>query len=781
MINRRRTRSGKFFLRSVVLLTLLIGGVAATGAVAGATSAPTITAVNPSSLPAGVVAQAVTLTGTGFVTGAIVTSHGGITMSATFVSDTELDLSATVSDTEAPGTYDVIVINPDGGAFDCQGCLTITAGTSDGSNWPSFLNGTGHDSYNPNATSITPANTGQLAPAWNWVVPPSPNAGYSSLLATPTVVNGVIYVGAMDGYFYAVSQTTHQVLWSEFLATVTIPASCGPGVRGILATAAVSINSTTGQLTVYVNSPDGYLYALDAATGAVDWKGLIDPPTYPIGYYYSYSSPLVANGNVYVGISSCGNSDVAGGMVAFSQSDGSTVASWLDQPTGLVGGSMWSSPVLASDGSIIASTGNGDINTNQPLFDESIVKLDPTTLAVESYWQVPAAERIRDSDFGASPTDFMATINGVQTPMVGDCNKNGNYYAFNQNDLAAGPVWQYQMTAPYVSGATECDSAAIWNGTDLIEGGGNNTTIGGTTYMGSVQALDPSTGAVVWQTGLNGAIVGSPTEDGAGLVTAQTYATCSSTTIPCVDGPGLRTGLGVYLLSAATGAIVGFVATPQSPLFGQAIFVGNDMILGAGSHIGLTDYQVSTMGPSLTGVSPRTLAPGTSEEVNITGSGFTSPAVVTVNNGGVASGKVKVVSATKLQVKLTALATASLGARDISISFAGSPPTVDSCSGCLTIAEPVVNPTLTSLNSNTVPIGITRQTVTATGIGFEPGLVVVSQDGIAIGTMFVSTTQLNLAVKLPSTIVAGSYNVTVKNPDGGKFVCSGCLNVTGSS
>jgi outer membrane protein assembly factor BamB len=777
MMKRRRTPSTKFLIRSIVLLALLIGGLATTAAVAGATSAPTITAVNPSSTPAGVVAQAITLMGSGFLPAAIVTSDSGITMSTTFVSTTELDLSATVSDAEAPGTYDVIVTNVDGGTFDCVACLTVT-GTSDGSNWPSFLNGNGHDSYNPSATSFTPANTGQLAPAWNWVVPPSPNAGYPSLLASPTVVNGVIYIGAMDGYFYAVSEATHQVLWSEFLATVTSPAACGPGVRGIVATAAVATDPTTGNLTVYVNSPDGYLYALDAATGAIDWKGLIDPSTYPIGDYYSYSSPLVSNGNVYVGISSCDDSGVVGGMVAFSQSDGSTVATWLDQPAGQIGGSMWSSPVLAADGSIIVSTGNGDINTQQPLFDESIVKLDPNTLAVESYWQVPPAEQIRDSDFGSSPTDFSATINGVQTPMVGDCNKNGYYYALNQNDLAAGPVWQYQMTAPYVSGATECDSAAIWNGTDLIEGGGNNTTIGGTAYMGSVQALDPSTGAVIWQTGLNGAIVGSPTEDGAGLVAAPTYAACSPTTIPCVDGPGLSTGLGVYLLSAATGAIAGFVATPQSPLFGQAVFVGNDMILGAGPHIGLTDYEVSQMGPALTRVTPDTLAPGASEEVTITGSGFTSPATVTVSNGGVASGKVKVVSATKLQVKLTALASTSLGAPEISISFAGSPPTVDSCNGCLTIAEPVVNPTVTSLSSNTLPIRTGRQSVTATGIGFEAGLAVDSQDGIAIASTFVSSTQLNLSVKLPKTIGVGSYNVTVKNPDGGKFVCSGCLNVT---
>jgi hypothetical protein len=103
---------------------------------------------------------------------------------------------------------------------------------------------------------------------------------------------------------------------------------------------------------------------------------------------------------------------------------------------------------------------------------------------------------------------------------------------------------------------------------------------------------------------------------------------------------------------------------------------------------------------------------------------------------------------------------------------------VDSCTDCLTVHQPVVNPTLTSLVPDSLAISTTRQTVTATGTGFESGLKVVSQDGIAIASTVVSSTQLDLSVKLPSTIAAGSYNVTVKNPDGGKVVCSGCLTVT---
>ena len=45
-----------------------------------------------------------------------------------------------------------------------------------------------------------------------------------------------------------------------------------------------------------------------------------------------------------------------------------------------------------------------------------------------------------------SPTIFNATINGVSTPMVGACNKNGFYYALRQSSLSAGPVWSAKIS-----------------------------------------------------------------------------------------------------------------------------------------------------------------------------------------------------------------------------------------------------------------------------------------------------------------------------------------------
>lgn len=493
----------------------------------------------------------------------------------------------------------MIVTNVDGGAFECQGCLTVT---SSGSDRPGYLYGTGHTSYNAGATAITPSNAGQLAPEWKWLPPPSPNSPTTSLLASPTVVDGVVYQSVKDGYIFAIRKSDQSVIWSRFLAINTpLPASnpsCGAGdYQGVISTASVKTDPATGKLTVYVYAPDGFVYALDAATGDIVWKGKVYSPSTAVNDYYSWGSPLVANGKVYVGISSdCDNPLVPGGLVSFDQGTGASVAQWASTAPGQVGASVWRSPAALDDGSIVVTTGNAPNSSGQPLYNESIVHLDPATLQLIDYWQVPPHQQAFDSDFGASPTVFSATINGVSAPMVGACNKNGIYYAFRQSSFSAGPVWQTRISVPYPGGAQECDAAATWDGTRLIEAGGAPTTIAGTTYLGSIQSLNPATGIPLWQTGLNGTIVGSPTEDGGGVVAAPTYQTCSSATVPCVAGAGPPGMTGVYLVSAATGAISGFLPTPLSPLFGQPVFVGDELILGAGSHLGLTAYQVSTRG-----------------------------------------------------------------------------------------------------------------------------------------------------------------------------------------
>jgi outer membrane protein assembly factor BamB len=541
------------------------------------------------------------------------------------------------------------------------------SGTSPaGSDYPSYLDGPSHDSYNAAATAITPSNISNLNPIWRWILPPSTVKGTTALTASPSVVDGVVYIGSRDGEFYAYSEGTQKILWSDFFGTACV-------YQGFTATANVTTDPTTGALTVYINSPDGYLYALNAANGDIIWKNQLDVPGANCAYY-AYSSPLVANGDVYVGISDDARAFIDNaGVRSVNQSTGATVAQWYALPKGKYGASVWASPALAANGTIVVGTANGDrYHGTQPLYDQSIVDLNPNTLALESGWQVPAAQRIGDGDFGSSPTMFQATLDGVVTPMVGECNKNGYYYAFRQSDLAAGPVWQYRVTVPYPGSSEECDSAAIWNGTDLIEGGGAPSSSTEPAYTGSVVALNPATGAAIWSTQLDGTIVGSPNEDGGGVVSAQTWQ----------DDNGKP---GVYLLSAATGAILQEITTPEADLFGQAVFSNNSLLVGAGPAAGLTAYQITTAGSPITKVSPATIQPGTSTTVTLTGTGFSGHPNVFISGFYIVTKSVKVVSSTEITFTATLTHKAPAGTYNVSVVNRGSPPTNDSCTSCISV------------------------------------------------------------------------------------------------
>jgi len=632
------------------------------------------------------------------------------------------------------------------------------AASTAGADWPGYLFGAAHSSYNAGTDAITPQNASTLQQGWRWLPPGAGKLGNTYLLASPTVAGGVVYIGADDGYFYAVSQTTHRTLWSTFLGkdTAKSQGQCGAGSLGIVSTATVAPDPSSGLLRVFVFGPDGYLYALDATTGAVVWKGVVDTPSATVNDYFSWSSPLVVNGKVYAGIASdCDQPLVQGGVVSFDQSTGATIATWHSVPDGQVGGTVWSSETVAADGSIIVTTGNGASAAVEPLYAESIVRLDPNTLRVLDGWQVPAAQQSGDGDFGASATTFTATLGGVPTPMVGACNKNGVYYAFRQSDLAAGPVWQRTITIPYPTNglysAEECDAAAVWNGTDLIEGGGAPSTPSDAPFSGSIQALDPATGAVIWRTHLDGTVVGSPSEAAGGVVAAPAYQSDNSQ-------------YGVYLIDAATGTQVGFIATPNAGNFGQAVFVGNDLLIGSRPGLGLTDW---TLFPTVSGASPATLADWVSHTVTVTGTNFEEGATLSATGPStgvtVLAGSVSV-TPTTLTATVRVAVTAAPGS--YSLTVRNPDLATGTCPSCLTVSA---DPTLVGITPSSARHG-TAVPVTVTGTGFTPDATLAGPKGVFFtGVTVVDGGTITATMHVTATVAPGTGRVVVvtNGPTGG--------------
>ncbi len=447
--------------------------------------------------------------------------------------------------------------------------------TAPSGNWPSFLDGPQHSSYNAGAVAVTPADAGALRKLWTFKPP-----GSESFTSAPAVAGGVAYIGAYNGTFYALNQLTGTVLWSDDIGTVA-RTTCGN--QGFSSTASVADDPVTGVETIYVASATGYLYALDAATGSVEWQSVIYLPSTTVNNYYPWSSPTVAKGHVYIGVSSqCDHPLVPdSGLVEYNQHSGARTASFSTEPTGVTGGSIWSSAAVATDGNVFVGTGAGDPTDPLEGYAESIVELNGSTLAPMGSWQIPATAGGPDSDFGASPTLFSAVLAGGKGPtaLVGDCNKNGVYYVLRQNDLAAGPVWQDQIGAPANAvNNDECDSAAAWNGKDLFMAG-PATTIDGQAFNGSIRELDPANGDVIWATGLPGTVNGSPSLDGAGVLSVATF----DFSAPNAD----------YLVDAGTGALLATLKTTGSQEFAEPVFVGDDLLL-ATFFQGLITYKAPT-------------------------------------------------------------------------------------------------------------------------------------------------------------------------------------------
>ncbi|TMC21584.1 MAG: hypothetical protein E6J34_09310 [Chloroflexi bacterium] len=97
----------------------------------------------------------------------------------------------------------------------------------------------------------------------------------SAIYSSPAVANGVVYIGSEDHKLYAFDAITGQQKWTS--STGDSIDSSPAIVNGI----------------VYVGSYDHKLYAFDAITGLLKWTASTGD--------YIYSSPTVANGVVYVG------------------------------------------------------------------------------------------------------------------------------------------------------------------------------------------------------------------------------------------------------------------------------------------------------------------------------------------------------------------------------------------------------------------------------------------------------------------------------------------------
>jgi outer membrane protein assembly factor BamB len=361
--------------------------------------------------------------------------------------------------------------------------------------WPMYLHDVARTSATTDAT-LTKANAPYLAPQWTF------QAG-GPLATSASIVGTTAYIGAWDGYEYAINTTTGQQIWKTYLGT-NVDAGCNPSVVGVTSAAAV-VNGV-----VYVGGGGPYWYALNATTGAVLWK-VYTGATGRAGAHYNWSSPLIVGNYAYIGIASnCDNPLVQGKLlqVAISgPSMGKIVNTHNFVPKGQVGGGIWTSPTYdAATNSIWVSTGTLSQYTQTQ--SQAIVELNASNLALEARWRLPFVTSVTDSDWSTTPTLSTDSTGGL---LVSVANKNGILYTFNRNNLSAGPIWTHHIalggSCP-TCGDGPITSAAFANGVLYVAS--DHNVLKGHGAGGSVTAFDPGTGQVHWERQTDSPILGSP-------------------------------------------------------------------------------------------------------------------------------------------------------------------------------------------------------------------------------------------------------------------------------
>lgn len=356
-------------------------------------------------------------------------------------------------------------------------------------NWYMYHGDTAHSGYMGAGCRINSATVGQGLKLVHSLQLGGP------VLSVPALVDGYAYVGiansqhanARGGSFYKIELASGAIA-AQFTWDIPLSERDTHGFTGMGCTPAV----VGGK--VYFSAFNGKLYCLDAGTLALAWVTDLryaDPlhrqpvnndlgvPGAPVAA--GWSSPVVANGKVYVGMGEGENPDLFGFVYCLDAQSGDVV--WIFCTCQFVAGqnnapnvlpqqvlrnptpgfsaydgepvargcSVWSSIAYDQElQQIYCATGNAqpDGHLPTPGYSNGLLALDAATGAFKGFFQVPADSSYRpsdiDIDIGGSPT--IVTIAGQKVVAIG-C-KNGGFFLL---DAATLQLLRWRQLLPYAN------------------------------------------------------------------------------------------------------------------------------------------------------------------------------------------------------------------------------------------------------------------------------------------------------------------------------------------
>ena len=366
--------------------------------------------------------------------------------------------------------------------------------------------------------------------------------------ARAAVVDGRAYFPDWGGNLWAVDTRNGSKAWGHQLSDYGLPANTHSRTSPAVADG-----------VVYVGTQEGaWLLAIDARSGKLIWKTQLESPAID-PYAMITASPAVADGLLFTGIASNeeGLAGVVPGFVC-CKGRGSVVAvhvrgaqrgkiAWQTYtvPAGYSGGGVWSSNFVVDRerGSVFASSGNNYSHPVAPAYlacmagggsaatcnspddhVDSILALDtrngrikwakkfvtwsqPGVTDGSDDWNVACIVPINPANCPTSPGpdyDFASAPNlitfedrhGRRHSLLGAGQKSGIYYALDPDD--GSEMWHTQVGPGSSLGGMEWGSATDGKRiyVSIANLYGIPTATGG---AGSWSALDPQTGAILWQ------------------------------------------------------------------------------------------------------------------------------------------------------------------------------------------------------------------------------------------------------------------------------------------
>lgn len=338
------------------------------------------------------------------------------------------------------------------------------------------------DGWDPNEPGLSPAvvSGGTFGQLFSTPV-------NGQVYAQPVVAGSIVIVATENDYVYGLDTVSGAVVWSDSLGAPE-PATaqgCNVITPNIGITSTPVYDPTTG--TVYlvalendgpsISQPDIYLYALDAQTGAVQWRVPIqgaptNDPTRPFDPLSELQRPglLLMNGSVYMAFGSYCDFEPYVGYVAGVNTSTKALTLWSDEAalTDTQGGIWQSGSGLMSDGAgrIFIATGNGvspavGPGTKPPeQLGDAVVRLAVSTsgtLSAADFFSpgnAPVLD-VNDEDFGSGGPVGLPFGTSSYPHLLVQAGKDGRVFLLNRDNLGGreqgpgGTDADVSMTGPF--------------------------------------------------------------------------------------------------------------------------------------------------------------------------------------------------------------------------------------------------------------------------------------------------------------------------------------------